>query len=148
MTTVRIALIALVRADGAVLLRMRDEQSVLRPNRWGLPGGAIDAHEDPATTIRRLLTEQTGLTPPANPTNVWRGYLPGVPAEVFLYATATTATLADVTDPPGYVSEFVPGDDVRSGRSFTEASGYVLTRFVDDPQYQALLDQPDPRRLA
>lgn len=148
MTTLRIVLVALVHADGAVLLRMRDEQSVTRSNRWSLPGGAVDVGEDPVDAARRLVAAQTGLGIDNELVHVWHGFLPGVPAEVHFYATVTSSPHSAVTDPAGFTSEFVPGAELQSGRTFTPATGYALARFVDAPRYQAMIGRPDAEELA
>ena len=148
MATLQIVVTALVHGDGAVLLRMRDEQSPTRPNRWSLPGGAVEAGEEPVQAAKRLIAEQTGLVVDGEMVDLWHGFLPGVPAEVIFFASRTTAKRA-ASNPPGFVSEFVAGADILSGlRAFTPATGYVLIRFADHPQYQALLAQPDPDELA
>ncbi|MBB5867157.1 8-oxo-dGTP pyrophosphatase MutT (NUDIX family) [Allocatelliglobosispora scoriae] len=146
MTTLRIVLVALVHPDGAVLLRMRDEQSVTRSNRWSLPGGAVETGEDPRDAGRRLVAAQTGITVEAELIGIWNGFLPGVPAEVYFYAVPSTATV--VVNPADFTSEFVPGADLQSGRTFTPATGYVLARFADKPRYQSLLRRPDADDLA
>jgi 8-oxo-dGTP pyrophosphatase MutT (NUDIX family) len=148
MATLRIVITALVHGDGAVLLRLRDEQSVTRPNRWSLPGGAVEAGEEPEQAAKRLIAEQTGLVVQDDLVDLWHGYLPGVPAEVIFFAVRTAAPGA-VSNPPGFISEFVAGADIMSGvRSFTPATGYVLIMFADSARYQALLAQPDADELA
>lgn len=148
MTTVGIALTALVNRAGEVLLRMRDEQSTTRPNRWSLPGGAIKPGETAAGAASRIVTEQTGLTLTRAPELFWHGYLPGVPAEVYFYAAPTGAKLADVQQYPGILVQFVPGADVLSGRAFTPATGFVLGRFVGSTQYRDLAGRLDADGLA
>jgi len=146
-TTLRIVLTALVHGDGAVLLRMRDEQSATRPNRWSLPGGAVEPGEEPVDAAKRLVAAQTGLIFEQDPVDLWHGYLPGVPAEIIFFAARTSAPGA-VANPAGFMSEFVPGDEIRTGgRPFTPATGYVLARFADNHRYQALVSQPDPDQL-
>jgi len=155
----RIVLVALVNRAGEVLLRLHDEQSPTRPNRWSLPGGAAAAPETPQQAAIRLLREQTGLDVDSERLRpIWRGRLPDLPAEVHLFAAATNATDADITaDPvPGaiarrgsFVVEFVPGDQVQSGRPFTPASGHVIGDFLASPEYRELaLSSFDPEEIA
>ncbi|HCT77134.1 MAG TPA: RNA pyrophosphohydrolase [Micromonosporaceae bacterium] len=153
----RIVLVALVDRSGAVLLRNRDERSTTRPDRWSLPGGGAQPKESPEQAAVRIVAEQTGLTISPELRMAWRGRLPDPVAEVYLFATATTATVADIpSDPvPGairrrgdYFLEFVPGPDVLSGRSFTPASGYVLGDFLSSMHYRELAARIDPYEIA
>jgi 8-oxo-dGTP diphosphatase len=153
----RIVLVALVNRSGAVLLRMHDEQAVTRPNRWSLPGGAALPSETPQQAAVRLLREQTGLGVTGELRPVWRGGLPDLPAEAYLFAAATTATDADITVDavPGaigrrgaFVVEFVPGDAVQSGRPFTPASGFVIGDFLQSRAYRELAAVFDPDEIA
>lgn len=152
----RIALVALVNRAGEVLLRQHDEQSSVRPNRWSLPGGAATPAESAQQAAVRLLREQTGLDA-GQLKLTWRGRLPDLPAEVYLFAGATAATGADIrTDPvPGaiarrgsFVVEFVAGPQVQSGRAFTPASGYVIGDFLDSREYRRLASVFDPEQIA
>ncbi|GHJ46793.1 hypothetical protein Cs7R123_41350 [Catellatospora sp. TT07R-123] len=136
--TTRIALTALVGRTGAVLLRMRDEQSAVRANRWSLPGGAVRPTETPAVAARRHIAEQTGLPVDADPVEFWHGYLPGTHVDVYFFAAPTSAFSPDIVPRPGVVAEFVPGEEALSGRAFTPASGFVLARFLDSNEYLRL----------
>jgi 8-oxo-dGTP pyrophosphatase MutT (NUDIX family) len=146
LAVVRIVLVALVNRSGAVLLRLHGEQSATRPNRWSLPGGAAEEHESPQQAAERLLREQTGLEPDGLRLT-WRGRLPDLPAEGYLFAAATTATDADIrSDPvPGaiarrgsFVVKFIPRDRVQTGRAFTPASGFVIGDFLQSRAYREL----------
>lgn len=146
MSVARIVLVALVNRSGEVLLRLHDEQSATRPNRWSLPGGAASAAETPQQAATRLVKEQTGLRP-GHLRLAWRGRLPDLPAEAYLYAGGTDATEADISSDPvpgalarrgSFVVTFVPGAQVQSGRSFTPASGYVIGDFLTSPIYREL----------
>lgn len=148
---------ALVNRHGEVLLRMRDEQSAIRANRWSLVGGSVTATETPQQAAARLIAEQTGLTAAHELRLAWQGNLPGLPAEAYLLAAATAATTSDIAVDriPGamgrrgmYVLEFVPGHDVQSGRPFTEASGYVIGPFLDSRLYRELAAHFDADEVA
>lgn len=151
-------LVALVDRSGAVLLRLDTEQSAIRPSRWSLPGGPALTAEIPSRAAARLLHEQTGLSvDPLTLRLSWRGRLPGFPAEVYLFAAATTATAADIgSDPvPGaiarrgaFVVRFIPGYRVQSGRPFTPASGYVIGDFMASRDYRELTRAFDPEEIA
>lgn len=157
MTAKRIALVALVDGDGAVLLRVRDERSVVRANRWSLVGGGVEAGETPAQAAARMVREQTGLTEAHDLRLAWRGSLPGVPVEAFLFAARTRASIRDIAMDviPGalprrgeYSYEFVPGAAVQSGRPFTLASGHVIGPFLDSRRYRELVSDLDVDEVA
>lgn len=142
-----IVVVALVNGAGQVLLRSRDQVSAVRANRWSLPGGGAEAGESPEQAAARLVREQTrlGLTAPLR--LAWRGRLTDPLADVYLFATATEATTADLPFDPipganprfaGYVLEFVEGAEVLSGRAFTPVSGYVLPTFLTSQLYREL----------
>ncbi|WP_240942668.1 NUDIX domain-containing protein [Planosporangium thailandense] len=57
----RLASVLLVNQDGAILLQLREPDARMDPDRWGLPGGHVEAGEDPAVAARRELYEETGL---------------------------------------------------------------------------------------
>jgi 8-oxo-dGTP pyrophosphatase MutT (NUDIX family) len=51
----------LVDAQGRVLLQERDEHAPIDPDRWGLPGGHLEAGEDPEAGAYREVEEETGV---------------------------------------------------------------------------------------
>lgn len=55
--------IILAKTTGRILLAHRSED-VEQPHTWGSWGGAIDAGEDPATAVRREVSEETGYHEP------------------------------------------------------------------------------------
>jgi predicted NUDIX family NTP pyrophosphohydrolase len=146
----RIALVALVDSEGRILVHLHDEQASTRPNRWSLPHGPIGRGETPAAAGARVVAEVAHV-PVDGPLELfWSGYAPGHQVATFAFCGRTTATPEDVAavvdiSPAGELPEptrvtkvFLPGDEVLSGRAFTLASGYVLARFVDSPQYERL----------
>ena len=49
--------------DGRLLVvRLADSSPIFEPGLWHLPGGGIDAGEQPADTLAREFAEETGLT--------------------------------------------------------------------------------------
>ena len=148
MTPDRIVVVALVNRRGAVLLRMRDERSVVRSNRWSLPGGGAEAGETPELAAVRIVREQTSLK--VEPTKLrlaWNGLIHELSAVAYLFAVATPATDQDIPIDGvpgeiarynGFVTTFVPGDEVQNGRTFTPVSGYVISTFMGSPLYREL----------
>ena len=55
------ASVALVDARGWVLLQERDEHPVIDPEKWGFPGGGVEAGEQPEEAAYRELEEETGV---------------------------------------------------------------------------------------
>ena len=102
------------------------------------------------------MREQTSLPVESPLRTAWWGRLTSPRAEVHLFAAATKATTADLPFDPvpgalarfgGYVLEFVPGQEVLSGRAFTPVTGYVLPNFLDSRLYRELCTSTDPDRL-
>jgi len=56
------AVVVLRDEEGKMLLLKRHESSKWAPNKWGFPGGKIDAGESPRHAAERELNEETGLT--------------------------------------------------------------------------------------
>ena len=104
-------LVGLVDERGWVLLQERDEHAPVFPDRWTLPGGAIEEGESDAEAAARELAEETGLHDPLRPMGVHV-----VPCsehgtdEVALFAARTHATDDDVVLGEGRQIVFVdPG---------------------------------------
>jgi 8-oxo-dGTP diphosphatase len=156
---VRIALVLLVDDRGCVLVQLHDEQAATRPNRWSLPGGLVGDAESPAQAARRLAADQAGVPVDGDVAQFWSGFVPGHRVLTYAFWARTPASDADIaarTDissagvapiPTGIVKVFLPGDEILNGRSFTVASGYVVARFVDSAEYQALNPSLGPTRL-
>ncbi|WP_297740571.1 NUDIX domain-containing protein [Nocardioides sp.] len=53
--------VAVVDDHGWILMQERDEHAPLDPNRWGLPGGGLEAGEDYLAAAVRELAEETVL---------------------------------------------------------------------------------------
>lgn len=61
MSDPRFACVAVVGADGRLLLQERDEQAPVAPELWCLPGGGLEPGESPRAAAVRELAEETGL---------------------------------------------------------------------------------------
>jgi ADP-ribose pyrophosphatase YjhB (NUDIX family) len=156
---VRIALILLVNYQGQILVQLHDEQAPTRPNRWSLPGGLVGDRETPVQAALRIAAEQAGVPVEGDAEQFWSGFVPGHRVLTYAFWARTPAVGADVravTDinaagvapaPTGIVKMFLPGEQILTGRSFSVASGFVLGRFVDSAQYQAVNPVIGPTRL-
>jgi 8-oxo-dGTP pyrophosphatase MutT (NUDIX family) len=67
---------ALMIRDGCVLLCHRHPQRRWYPNAWDLPGGHIDAEEQPADALRRELLEELGVHVHLTSEEPWRVLTP------------------------------------------------------------------------
>ncbi|WP_051366411.1 NUDIX domain-containing protein [Hamadaea tsunoensis] len=155
----RIALIMLVDDDGRILVQMHDVQAATHPNRWSLPGGLVAAGETPAAAARRYAQEQADVPIQGDVEEVWAGFVPGHRVPTFAFWARTTAGPADVaaevglsaTDKiiprPGVRTRFLSGPDLLTGRAYTLAAGYVLSRFADSPLYERITEQLRLERL-
>ena len=57
----RFASVVLVDRRGWVLLQERDEHPVIDPEKWGFPGGGVEAGESWEAAAYRELSEETGV---------------------------------------------------------------------------------------
>jgi 8-oxo-dGTP diphosphatase len=58
----RVGAYAVIVQDGAVLLSHWNPRHPTLRGAWSLPGGGMEIGEQPAQTVRREVTEETGLT--------------------------------------------------------------------------------------
>lgn len=156
---VRIALILLVDDQGRIFVQLHDEQAATRPNRWSLPGGLVRDGEPPSQAARRIVAEQAAIPVSGDIAQFWSGFVPGHQLLTYAFWARTPATETDITAltdinaagvaplATGIVKRFLPGDEVLNGRSYSVASGYVMARFVESAEYQALNPSLGPTRL-
>lgn len=83
--------IMLVRADGSVLLQLRDDHAPTDANRWGIPGGLVAPGEAPQDTARRELYEETGLAIDTELDLFWSGMTADRRLTAYVYCTARPA---------------------------------------------------------
>jgi 8-oxo-dGTP diphosphatase len=70
------ATVILQRPDGTVLMQLRDDGggfSILCPNMWNFPGGAVEPNERPLEAAIREIAEEFEIDlDPSNCTEIWR----------------------------------------------------------------------------
>ena len=138
----RFSSIALVDPRGWVLLQERDEHPVIDPEKWGFPGGGVEAGESWEDAAYRELEEETGIAL-------------GGGLELFdefsvrhahrdtddtfcLFAGATELTDADIDCREGRQIVFV--DPERARRlDLTVAAARALPEFFASGRYRSLL---------
>ncbi len=58
----RAVALLLIDPFGAILLQLRDANTLFSPNKWAATGGSLETDEDPEHGARRELLEETGLS--------------------------------------------------------------------------------------
>jgi 8-oxo-dGTP pyrophosphatase MutT (NUDIX family) len=106
---VRIAVVVLTDATGAVLLHLRDADAAAEPGQWALPGGHLEPGETPAQAAARELAEETGLAAHLHPIGEEvRPDLTGSASAVEVYAFAGTTIDTTIILGEGQAARFVP----------------------------------------
>ena len=129
--------ILLVRADGSVLLQLRDHHAPTDANRWAIPGGLVNPGEQPEAAARREIQEETGLIVDGELTLFWSGITADQKITAFVYCAATAANNEDIVIGEGQAMEFVPADKAR-GLDLAGNSAPVLTEFLSSPRFRWL----------
>ncbi|HZM79631.1 MAG TPA: NUDIX domain-containing protein [Candidatus Limnocylindrales bacterium] len=112
-----VALAFIRDSRGFLLMQHRDEHAPGGANKWGMPGGQIEAGESALEAVHREVFEETGLVVP-NMRRFWSGMHPAagsdIPEPVMIHAFCgtTTATQDDVVLGEGQAMVFVDPNDI------------------------------------
>ena len=137
----RFASVILVDPVGRLLLQERDENPVIDPDCWGLPGGHVEDGESEDAAAYRELTEETGvaLAPgtlqPFAAFEVWHEAY-GSLDRIHVYAAPCELTDADIDCREGRRMVFVAPDDI-AGRPLTAGFAAVLPAFLASDLYHS-----------
>ena len=133
---------ALVDQRGWLLLQERDEHPVIDPEKWGLPGGHLEAGEDPASGAARELLEETGVRLDVAALRLWDSFeifhaAYGSLDRMFVYAAPTELTDADIVCGEGRQIVFVEPSAARA-LDLTGSASIAVPGFLDSPLYASM----------
>jgi 8-oxo-dGTP diphosphatase len=112
-----VALAFITDARGFLLMQHRDEYAPGGANKWGMPGGQIEAGESALEAVHREVFEETGLVVP-NLRFFWSDLHPAVgsdipePVMIHAFYGTTTATQDDVVLGEGQAMVFLDPSDI------------------------------------
>jgi 8-oxo-dGTP diphosphatase len=139
----RATLVFLVDPAGRLLLQLRDAHAPVGANQWSVPGGGVEAGEEPEAGARREVLEETGLQVAGPLVLFWQRTRPsslqlGALTDWFVYCAPTTAYDEDVIVGEGAAMKFVPPEQARRLDLATNAA-YFLPLFLDSALCGGLL---------
>lgn len=141
----RFASVALVDARGWVLMQERDERPQIDPDKWGFPGGHLEAGEDFREAAHRELEEETGVRVSALEevvaTRVHHVRVDGTTSldEVRLFAARVDLVDGQITCREGRRMTFVEPGALRR-LDLTAGAAAVLPALLDSPLHARLRD--------
>ncbi len=139
----RFSCVLLVDARGWLLMQERDEHPVIDPDRWGLPGGHVEAGEEFEPAAYRELEEETGIRMAPGALRLWREL------EIFhreydsldtvqVWVGGTDLTDRDIVLGEGRQIVFVDPVAARA-LDHTATASVIVPGFLDSADYQQLL---------
>lgn len=128
--------------QGWLLLQERDENPVIDPEKWGLPGGHVEDGEEFEPAAYRELEEETGIHLAPGDLTLWRE------VEVFheaydslditqVWVGTTDRTDADIVLGEGRQIVFVDPDTARV-LDHTASASLIVPAFLDSDAYREL----------
>ncbi|HLL68862.1 MAG TPA: NUDIX hydrolase [Micromonosporaceae bacterium] len=138
----RVAVVFLVDRRGRILMQQRTADAAVSPNQWTMPGGKIEAGEQPLEAAHRELYEETGLrTDVLEP--FWFGTRPSVSnpehgvVEVYAYVGTTDAGQDDVVLGEGQAMIFLDPEEALA-KDLGATAVRLLPRFLASLEYAGL----------
>jgi 8-oxo-dGTP diphosphatase len=139
--------VLLIDRNGALLMQHRDEHAPISPNKWGVPGGLIEAGETPIVAARRELLEETGLVV-ADLRPFWSGPRPaepgvGHPITMHYFCGQTDAVDQDIVLGEGRWIGFIAPEQALN-RDLATSAALMVPMFLSSDTYADLRSRIPP----